>query len=89
MKYFIWLISSVNIYFGFINLLNALNILQSSKYSKTATIVFALLFLTMGIGAFYLSIIKNNQKLGLLLSFGPWVLAILFMFIVMLTSDYK
>ncbi len=89
MKYCVWLLSVVNIYFGFYNLLNVLNILDSSKYSKSATFFFALIFLTMGLGAFYLSIIKHNQKTALLLTIGPWILALLFLFIVMLTSDYK
>ncbi len=89
MKYFIWLLSSINLYFGFYFLLNVLNILQSSKYGKGATLVMALLLLTMGFGAFYISIAKNNQKLALLLGFGPWILVILFMLFTMLTSDYK
>ena len=89
MKYFVWIISSINVYLGFINFLNVIHVLQSSKYSKTATVVFAILFLGMGIIGFYISIVQHNYKLALLIGFGPWVLALLFLLFNMLTSDYK
>jgi len=89
MKYLVWLISAINIYLGIHCLLNALHILQNSKYSQGATALYAILFLGMGIGGFYFSIAGSNQKLALLISIGPWILALLFLLFTLLTSDYK
>lgn len=89
MKYFIWFISSIDLYFGIHGLLNAMNILHNSKYSQSATKVFAALFLLMGIGGFYFSIFKPSLKLALSVALGPWLLALAFLLITMLTSDYK
>lgn len=89
MKYIIWLISSINIYLGFNCLLNVLHILQTSKYSQGATIVFAVLFLSLGIAGFYLSIFKAEYKMALIISIGPWLLSLLFLLFNMLTGDYK
>ncbi|MEO5564299.1 MAG: hypothetical protein ABIR18_12715 [Chitinophagaceae bacterium] len=89
MKYFTWIISAINIYMGLRFFLNAVHVLQTSKYAQSSNVVFAILFLTMGIGAFYLSIAKKNDSIALLLSVGPWVLAVLFLLFNMLASDYK
>lgn len=89
MKYLVWLISAVNGYLGLRALLNAIGVLQTSKYSQATTVIFAILFLGLGAAGFYISIAKNNPKLALLVAFGPWVLALVVLFITMLTSDYK
>lgn len=89
MEYFIWFISAVNLYFGVHCLLNVLNILQNSKYSQGATKIFAVLFVFMGLAGIYWSVIKPNLKVALLISIGPWVLALAFLFFTMITSDYK
>lgn len=89
LKIVISILAGVNTYIGSWFLLNAFNILQTSKYSKTATIVFAFIFLAMGVLGIYFLFHKNNMKAALWISIGPWILALLFMFIVMLTSDYK
>lgn len=89
MKYLVWLISAVNVYLGLRASLNAIGVLQTSKYSQASTVIFAILFLGLGAAGFYISIAKNNPKLALLVAFGPWVLAILVLFVTMLTSDYK
>lgn len=81
-------ISGVNIYYGFWFLLNALNILQESKYSKASTIVIALLLLFMGVFAIYLIALKNLPRMALWVGIGPWLIALVFLFIVMITSDY-
>jgi hypothetical protein len=52
MKYIVWIISAINVYLGLRNFLNVIHVLQTSKYSRTATAVFAILFLGMGIGGF-------------------------------------
>lgn len=89
MKYLVWLISAVNVYLGLRASLNAIGVLQTSKYSQATTVVFAILFLGLGAAGFYISIAKNNPKLALLVAFGPWVLALVLLFIQMVTSDYK
>ena len=89
MKYIVAAVSAVNIYFGFCWLLNALDILQTSKYSQGATIVFAILFLGMGSTSLYLSLVKHNHKGALLIGAGPWLVGLIVLFITMLTSDYK
>lgn len=89
MKYVIWIISALNIYLGGRNFLNVIGVLQDSKYSQTATTVFAILFLGMGIAGLYLSLVRKNYKLALIVEVGPWILALLFLLVTMLTSDYK
>jgi len=89
MKYFVWLVSAVNVYLGLRAFLNAIGVLQTSKYSQATTVIFAFLFLGLGAAGFYVSIAKNNPKLGLMVAFGPWVLALVILFITMVTSDYK
>ena len=89
MKYFIWLISLVNVYFGITSLLNVFHILQNSKYSQASTAFFAVLFLCLGFGGFYFSILKTSYKLALLIGLGPWVISLILLLITMLTSDYK
>jgi hypothetical protein len=89
MKFLTWAISAVNIYFGIYFFLNVIHVLQSSKYSQTATLVFAILFGCMGAGSLYILLMKNNLKLALLLGIGPWVLSLIFLLINMMTGDYK
>jgi len=89
MKYFVWLASAANVYLGLRALLNAIGVLQTSKYSQATTVIFAVLFLGLGGAGFYVSILKNNPKLGVLVAVGPWLLALVVLFITMITSDYK
>jgi hypothetical protein len=89
MKFVVWLISAVNVYFGLRCALNAIGVLQTSKYSQATTVIFAILFLTLGAAGFYFTIARNNPKLGVLIAFGPWVLAAVVLFITMLTSNYQ
>lgn len=89
MKYLVWLISAVNVYLGLRASLNAIGVLQTSKYSQSSTVIFAILFLGLGAAGFYISIAKNNPRLALFVAFGPWVLALVVLFITMVTSDYK
>jgi hypothetical protein len=89
MKFVIWILSVINIYLGSRNFLNVIHVLQDSKYSQSATTVFAILFLGMGIAGLYFSLVKNNYKLALIVEVGPWILALLFLVFNMMTSDYK
>ncbi|MEP7254951.1 MAG: hypothetical protein ABI666_04195 [Ferruginibacter sp.] len=89
MKYIVWILLSVNLYLGLRSFLNAVHVLHTSKYSQTATVLFAILFLAMGSAGVYLSLAKDNTKLALLVSIGPWVIALLFLLFNMMTQDYK
>jgi hypothetical protein len=88
MKQIVWLISAVNVYFGLRCFLNAIHVLQTSKYSQTTTVILAVLFLGLGAAGFYFSIVRNDPKRGLLIAFGPWVLALVILFVTMVTSKY-
>ena len=89
MKFFVWLISTVNVYFGLRCFLNAIHVLQTSKYSQTTTVIFAILFLGLGAAGFYLTIARNEPKLALLVCFGPWLLAVVVLFVTMITSSHQ
>jgi hypothetical protein len=88
-KFLVWLLSAANLWFGGRSFLNAIHVLQTSKYSQRTDWMFAVLFLGLGVAGFYLSIALHNPKLGLLVALGPWVLAIVVLFITMLTSNYQ
>jgi hypothetical protein len=89
MKFIIFAMSALNLYFGIRFLLNALHILHTSKYAQSSNIVFSILFIALGLTALYFVIFKHNNQLGLLFSIGPWVLGLLFLLINMLLGDYK
>jgi hypothetical protein len=89
MKYFVWLISSVNVYFGLRCFLNAIGVLQTSKVSQASTVTFAILFLGLGAAGFYFAIFQGNAKLALLISFGPWVLAFFILLFSLLTGKQR
>ena len=88
MKFLVWLICAVNVYLGLRCFLNAIHVLHTSKYSQTTTVIFAVLFLGLGAAGFYFSILRPNMKLAWLIAFGPWVLALVILFITMVTSKY-
>lgn len=89
MKYVVWIMLVLNSYLGLRYFLNVIGVLRTTKYSKTATLVFAILFLGMGACGFYVYAFTNNLNMALLVSIGPWALALLFLLYNMLTSDYK
>ena len=89
MTYLVWLLSAANLWFGGRSFLNAIHVLQTSKYSQRTTVIFAVLFLGLGAAGFYLSIARHNPKVGLLVAAGPWVLALVVLFVTMLTSNYQ
>ena len=89
MKVFVWLLSVVNLYFGLRNLLNAVGVLQTSKYAQGTNVLFAILFLALGAAGFYVTIARHNPKLGLLIALGPWVLAVVVLFIQMITANHQ
>jgi len=89
MKYIAWILSLLNIYFGVINFLNVVHVLDDSKYSQGATSFFAILFLVMGVAGLYYALVKKRYRLALIIEVGPWILALLFLLLNMLTRDYR
>jgi len=89
MKYIVWIISALNVYLGMRCFLNAIHVLQTSKYSQTTTVIFAVLFLVLGAAGFYVTIAMHNARLGLLVSAGPWLLAIGIMFLALVTGKQQ
>jgi hypothetical protein len=89
MIYIIWILSLINIYYGAHYLLNALHILNNSKYSQGTTVLYAILFSMMGIGALIMLLMNDSPKWALLLNIGPWAIIFLILLFNMLTGDYK
>ena len=89
MRIIVWLLSALNLYLGARCFLNAVGVLQTSKYSQTATVVFAVLFLGMSAAGCYFTLVRHDVRIGLLLSLGPWVLGLLVLLVTMLTSSYQ
>jgi hypothetical protein len=88
-KPLVWLICALNVYIGLRCFLNAIHVLHTSKYSQTATTLFAVLFLGMGAAGFYFAIARHDARLGLFIGVGPWVLALLILLVTMATSSYQ
>jgi hypothetical protein len=89
MKYLAWILFLVNAYFGVYYFLNAIYVLQSSKYSQASNIMFATLFLILSAVAFYFSFKKKKYKAAFLAGLAPWLIGFIILFITMLTADYK
>jgi hypothetical protein len=86
MKFVVWIVSAVNLYFGLRCFLNAIHVLHTSKYSQATTVMFAALFLGFGAAGLFLSIVRDEQHLALLIGGGPWVLGFVILFISMVTG---
>lgn len=83
------LILGFNSYIGLRFLLNVFHILQTTKYSKTATLVYAIIFLCLAVVGFYFLLSVKKVKLSFWIGFAPWVFLLLFLFLNMLFGDYK
>ena len=84
----VWLISALDLYLGVRCLLNAIGVLQTSKYGQATTVTFAILFTGLGALALYLLHVRHDNRMALLTAIGPWVLALVVLFITMVTSRY-
>ncbi len=76
-------------YIGIRFLLNSLNILQTSKYGKGATLLYGLVFTALALAGFYVLFVRGQVKWALWISAGPWVLLLVIQLAAMLFSDYK
>ena len=89
MKTLIWILALLNLYLGARSFLNVIHVLDDSKYAQGTTAVFAILFLGMGLAGLYLLLVKHSPKQALAIQVGPWIIALVILLFVMLTSDYK
>jgi hypothetical protein len=76
-------------YLGIRFLLNSLNILQTSKYGKGATLLYGILFAGLAIAGVYFLFFRNQQRWALWIGLGPWLLLLVIQLAVMLFSDYN
>ena len=79
----------IDAYIGIRFLLNVLKILQTSKYSQAATLLYAIVFIGLAIAGLYVLFGKNNLKLSLWISVAPWFIILIFLFLNMIFGDYK
>lgn len=89
MKYLAIIIAVLNLYIGFRFFLNAINVLQTSKYSMRSNIVFAILFLLLGAVGIYYSFFEVNYSIASLVGAGPWVLGLFILLINLVSEDHK
>jgi len=89
MPYFVYLFSGINLYVGARFVLNAVGVLQTSKYSNTANVFMGLILLAAGVGAFYLSIVLKKNAWATWTNAAPWIVTLVLLLINMLTGDYK
>lgn len=89
LKIIVALFIIINAYVGGSYLLNVLGVLQTTKYSSGATLVFAVLPLLLALGSGYFLFVKTDPKLAALIGVVPWLLALVVLLVVMFTSDYK
>lgn len=79
----------IDAYLGTRFLLNVLNLLHTSKYSKGATLAYAIIFLALAATGLVMLYNKSSVKILFWLSIGPWILIIVALFLNMLFGDYK
>jgi hypothetical protein len=79
----------IDAYIGVRFLLNVFQILQTTKYSQTATLIYAIVFIGLAAFGLYVLFGKNNLKLSLWISIAPWFVILAFLFLNMIFGDYK
>jgi hypothetical protein len=89
MKYLVYLFSAINLYAGIRFLLNAVGILQTSKYGNSSNIFFAITLTTAALFALYFSVLRGNHSSALLIDAAPWILTLVLVVGNMLFGDYK
>lgn len=89
MKFFAIIFAAINTWIGLRFLANVFGWLQTSKYGSGATIVYAVLFTGLGLAGAYFIFFVQKQATGFWLGLAPWLFSGIFLFINMLTEDYK
>ena len=87
-KFLIWAIIALDAVFSFWWVLNALNILQASKYSNYANIIFAILFMGVAIAGSYFLQIKKDNSLSFLIVSAPWTIGFLILIASLIFGNY-
>ncbi|MBP9193480.1 MAG: hypothetical protein KBF57_02260 [Saprospiraceae bacterium] len=88
-KILAWIFIFFNIYMGGNFFLNAIGILQDSKYSVGATRLYAVLLLAMAGASVYLMLAKSNAKMALWIGAGAWVLIFFILLANMIFGKYN
>lgn len=89
MKYLAIIIALLNLYIGLRFFLNAIHVLQTSKYSQRSNIVFAILFLGLGAAGIYYSFFLVDYTIASWVGAGPWMLGLFILLINLISEDYK
>ena len=89
MRYVVYIFSVINLYAGARFLLNALGILQTSKYGQGANVFFATTLITAGVLALYLSIARQSHSLAFLVDASPWIITLLLLVANLIFGDHK
>jgi len=89
MKIFALLFLIIDGYIGIRFILNGLHLLQTSKYTKEATLLYAVIFTSLSLVGIYFLFFKNNLKVGFLISVLPWVLILIILLLNMIFGDYR
>ena len=89
MRYVVYIFSAINLYAGVRFLLNALGVLQTSKYGQGSNVFFAITLTTAGVVALYISIARQNHSLALLIDATPWILTLILLVANLIFGDHK
>lgn len=89
MRYFVYLFSAINLYAGTRFLLNALGILQTSKYSHGSNIFFGSVPFAAALVAFYFLFTGKQVSTALWIDIAPWAFTLVLLVGNMLLGDYK
>jgi hypothetical protein len=89
MKYLAIIISLLNLYIGLRFFLNVIRLLQTSKYSRRSTTLFALLFLLLTAGGIYYTFYDVNYPIAIVVGAGPWAIGLFVLIINFISEDYK
>ncbi|HRV52620.1 MAG: hypothetical protein BWX95_02217 [Bacteroidetes bacterium ADurb.Bin141] len=78
---------SLDAYLGIRFFLNVIGLLQTSKYSQGATLLYAIIFLSLAAVGIYFLFFRSNLKLALWISLAPWLLLFIIQLLSMIFSD--
>ncbi|MBK7010481.1 MAG: hypothetical protein IPH94_17705 [Saprospiraceae bacterium] len=88
-KILAWIFIFFNVYMGGNFFLNAIGILQDSKYGVGATRLYAVLLLAMAGASVYFMFVKSNAKMALWIGAGAWVLIFFILLANMIFGKYN
>lgn len=89
MRVIAWIIAIINALFGLNALLNAVGILQSSKYGTGTTWFVAPLFTGLAAWSLYTLLGGGSAKQALWLGLAPWLIAVVVMFFSLVFGNWQ